>query len=47
MLMCAAVSVTGLYRVGRRMEMVMCAAVGVMVCYSAGEKNGNGDVCCS
>ena len=31
----------------RRRELVMCAAVSVMVCYSAGEMEGNGDVCCS
>ena len=32
---------------GRRKEMVMCAAVSVMVPYMVGDKEGNGDVCCS
>ena len=32
---------------GRGREMVMCAAVSVMVCGRVGEREGNGDVCCS
>jgi len=31
----------------RGREMVMGAAVSVMVCYREGEREGNGDGCCS
>ena len=45
--MYAAVSVMVCYSAVRGREMEMCVAVSVMVCYREGEREGNGDVCCS
>ena len=47
MVMCVAVRNNVRNRVGRRRETVMCVAVSVMVPYMVGDKEGNGDVCCS
>jgi len=47
MVMCAAFNVMVFNVWWRRREILMCAAISVMVCYTKGEREGNGDECCS